>query len=251
MEHFRSLPRLDRDDAVLVTSAMTKTSVDRCSDYVDIFHPKQYPPPLGGTLVPTEEIEALREKVTALASEYGFPKRNRAKGASYSEFDARLGNILFDCLQISPAEAGTEEVWNFLSLAVFPDVSKWRYQNDNRKEDYERWIGKPRNTFRKAWWRAYCLGPDLNLTLGEDEGVAIMERPTFGMNPTIAKTIASVHHKQSLELDSSKSDVLRRVMVQLGKLSSIMNFDVLTPEQTTTLVREVYQETLDSLLSIE
>ena len=95
------------------------------------------------------------------------------------------------------------------------------------------------------------MGPELNLTLGEDEGVAIMERPTFGMNPTIAKTIASVHHKHSLELDSSKSDVLRRVMVQLGKLSSIMNFDVLTPEQTTTLVREVYQETLDSLLSIE
>lgn len=251
MNEFRSLPRLDRDDAVAVSSAMIKTSIERCSELVDIFHPKQYPPPLGGLMVPPKEIEELRENLLKLANEYGFPKRSKLKNVSFSEFDARLGNTLFHTLRISPAEAGTEEVWNFLSLAVFPDLSKWRYQNPNRKEDYERWVGKPRNTFRKAWWRAYCFGSDLNLTLGEDEGVAIMERPTFGMNPIIAKAIASVHYEHSSKIDSSKSDVLRRVMVQLGKLSSIMHFDVLSREQTTTLVREVYDDTLDSLLSTE
>lgn len=237
--------RLERSDAVRVISEMVQLDVEQCVSLATVTHPKAYPPPLVTQLPTAGFLRNVRSGVLAIAEEHGFPHRKKAKDTRLSEFDVRVGNFLLDSLDISPADAGMEETWNFLTLVLLPDVAAWRFQNSTKNPEYDRWLGRPRNVFRKAWWRAYCLGPDLNATLGEDEGVNIMERPTFGLNPILARAIARAHNDFSRNYRLARSELLRLVMVQLGKLSSIINLDSLPEGEITKLVENTYRSTAE------
>ena len=248
-ENFCSHRRLNRGDAVSIVTQLYGMSPADAIPLASTAHPKSYPPPIGRPLYSTAQLSSLREQVIELATEYGFPNRAVTKSEAFSRFDAELGNLLLRKLQLTPAEAGNEEVWSFLTLILLPDVAIWRFPNKNKNPEFERWIGKPRNVLRKTWLRAYCLGEELNLQLGEDEGVNIMERPTFGLNPQLAKIIARKHVAQPQIDTMSKSDLLRRVMVQLGKISTIVNIDCLNAADQEALVHEIYGETVRSLTS--
>jgi len=237
--------RLERSDAVRIISEMVQLDVEQCSSLATVTHPKAYPPPVVTQLPTAGALRNIRGGVLAIAEEHGFPHRMKAKDPSLSEFDVKVGNFLLNSLSISPADAGMEETWNFLTLVLLPDVAAWRFQNKSKNPEYDRWLGRPRNVFRKAWWRAYCLGPDLNATLGEDEGVNIMERPTFGLNPLLARAIARAHNEFSGGYSLARSELLRLVMVQLGKISSIVNLDSLPEGEIIKLVYTTYRATAD------
>lgn len=236
ISHFR----LDRGDAVAIINQMSGRTIDQISELVSTGHPKAYPPNIITRTASGEELNSIRDGVLAIAERYGFPEKSKAKDASYSRFDVEVGNYLLDALHMPPSDAGMEETWNFLTLVLMPDIAAWRFHNSSKNPEYDRWIGRPRNVFRKSWWRAFCLGPDLNATLGEDEGVNIMERPTFGMNPALARAIAQVHRDHSGEYSLGRSELLRLVMVQLGKLVSIINLDALTDDEMINLVTDTY-----------
>ena len=242
-QEFVSHYRLGRSDAVLIVAEMLRLDIEQCGSRADFSHPKAYPPPLVSKLPSPEYLQKIRNDILEVARSYGFPVRRKDKDSSLSKFDVEVGNYLVKSRCMAPADAGMEETWNFLTLVVLPDVAAWRFKNKGENTEYERWIGRPRNVFRKAWWRAYCLGPELNSVLGEDEGVGIMERPTFGMNPQLAQTIARAHQELSLDYTMGRSDLLRLVMVQLGKLSSIINLDALPEDATTKLIRDTYLAT--------
>lgn len=199
-------------------------------------------------MVEQTELARIREGLVALASAYGFPERRKISDAKLSKFDVQAGNFLVENLLISPADAGLEESWNFLSLILLPDISAWRFKNDKKNPEYERWLGRPRNTFRKAWWRAYILGPDLNASIGEDEGVNLMERPTFGLNPVLARTIARIHQEHRENYPISRSKLLRRVMVQLGRYAAIIELDVYTAKQAMEAFTPIYIGTAEKYL---
>lgn len=244
ISHFR----LDRSDAIRIVKEISPLDVSQCCSLASISHPKAYPPPISSRNPTSEELKFIRSSVITIGEEYGFPNRTKEKDLALSRFDVAVGNYLLSNLELSPSDAGREEVWNFLTLVLLPDIAAWRFKNKKHNPEYDRWIGKSRNVFRKAWWRAYCLGADLNSTLGEDEGVNIMERPTFGLNPTLARTIAEIHRKHSGHYEIGKSDLLRLVMVQLGKLVSIINLDVLPSETVTKIVESTYLETAEKYL---
>lgn len=243
---FLSHRRLDRSDAVQQITHLSNLSVEDAADLAAAEHPKSYPPPIARTVQSPESLLNLRESVVALAREHGYPIR-KGKSSRLSRFDAALGNLLVDELKMTPAEAGVEEAWNFLSLVLLPDIAVWRYKNESQDPEYPRWLGKPRNVLRKAWWRSYVIGSELNLELGEDEGVAIMERPTFGMNPELARLIASAHVETSRKVDYSKSELLRRLMVQLGKIASFVDIDCLDLDSKKTLIDESYDHVIKNL----
>ncbi|WP_156119447.1 DUF6339 family protein [Corynebacterium humireducens] len=228
-----------------VASEMLELDVEQCSSLATATHPKAYPPPVVTQLPTAGVLRNIRSGVLSIAEEHGFPHRRKDKDPSLSAFDVKVGNFLLNSLSISPADAGMEETWNFLTLVLMPDVAAWRFQNPTKNPEYDRWLGRPRNVFRKAWWRAYCLGPDLNATLGEDEGVNIMERPTFGRNPSLARAIARAHNEFSGKYTLARSELLRLVMVQLGKISSIVNLDSLPEGKMIKLVNNTYRATAD------
>jgi hypothetical protein len=68
----------------------------------------------------------------------------------------------------------------------------WRSGGSGAQTSDDRFIGHlNRNTFRRMWWRAEILGPDVDLgRLGEDELVNIMERPTLFSDRRLARAIA-------------------------------------------------------------
>lgn len=246
-ETFLSHKRLDSGDALSIIKTMIGRSAEECAELVAFDHPKAYPPPVTRAIADSAYHKELRSGCVDLASKYGFPVRGKTKSNIYSQFDAEMGNFLHAHLKITPHEAGLEEVWNFLTLVVFPDIAAWRYPNENENPTYSRWVGKPRNVLRKTWWRTFNLGPQFNLLIGEDEGVAIMERPTFGFNPLLARAIVSVHTRRALGSDFPRSEILRVLMVQLGKIVTIVDLDSLSFDELEILIDEVYDRTLESL----
>lgn len=235
-----SHPRLGMGDAIAIVGGMHGKDIESIHLNSGLDHPKAYPPAVGRPLASREYLADLRRGVVRIARDFGFPYRTDQKSPRLSEFDAALGNFLLESLKITPAEAGVDEIWNFLTLVLLPDIAAWRYPNRKNVADFDRWIGKRRNVLRKAWWRAYCLGPELNLLIGEDEGVAVMERPTFGANPSLARAIVSTHLERYTESSAARSDLLRVAMVQLGRLVSILNLDCLGSEDMQAVVDRAY-----------
>ncbi|KRE56436.1 hypothetical protein ASG70_04780 [Phycicoccus sp. Soil748] len=75
-----------------------------------------------------------------------------------------------------------------------PDIALWRWPSESMDPSYERLVGKPRNVFRRHWWRWYLLGADITAQLTEDELVQIVERATsLGGDPKVAKALALQH----------------------------------------------------------
>ncbi|MGV0387969.1 hypothetical protein [Corynebacterium sanguinis] len=238
LSHFR----LDQSDAIPLVKHFSGMSIARIRVEVSIHSERAYPPAVSRQISSSEDHDRWRSEIVSLAEEFGFPHRTATKSVSYSAFDANLGNLLNSSLRLTPSEAGVEEVWNFLTLVLVPDVAAWRYPNNSGNPLYDRWLGRPRNVLRKAWWRSYCLGPNLNLEIGEDEGVAVMERPTFGRNPVLAQMIVSEHLQRKGSANYSDTDLLRKVMVRLGAFASIVNLDCLPEPDLRKLVSEVYSE---------
>ena len=121
-----------------------------------------------------------------LATSHGMP------GAvdRTAEFEGNCARILRDRLEMTPHEASHEEVWSYLTCCWLLDIAVWRF---GAEADERRYIGNVnRNTFRRLWWRAEVLGPEIDLTrLGEDELVNIMERPTIAADRRLARAIAA------------------------------------------------------------
>ena len=55
----------------------------------------------------------------------GFP--NKPSSDSLKAFDSKLTIYLYENLNIIPNEASKNEVWNFLTCELLPDVVKWRF----------------------------------------------------------------------------------------------------------------------------
>ena len=118
----------------------------------------------------------------APARDDGMPNATE-RGAG---FEGRGARLVHDLLPMTAHEASHEEVWSYVTCCWLFDVAIWRF---GATAPENRFLGDlNRNTFRRMWWRAEVLGPDIDLArLGEDELVAIMERPTIASDSAIGE----------------------------------------------------------------
>ena len=88
---------------------------------------------------------------------------------------------------------------------------------------------KPRNVYRRLWWRAYCLGERASSLIFEDEAVAIMERPSIGGDVRLARIVAENHLRMAAE-DASlpPTELLRQVAKRIRRLSAVRTFGATT-----------------------
>lgn len=139
-------------------------------------------------------------------------------------------------MQIVPADAANEEVWSFLTLVVLPEVALWRFPD---KKD-ERFIGRPRNTFRRLWWRAYVLagenrpGAATSDPLGEDELVNIFERPSIVRTASLAQAMTKAIRALPSTPGVARSEVMRELAKRMRRLlcssrSTVSNARTWTP----------------------
>src|SRR5699024_9990086 len=172
--------------------------------------------------VQSDTLDEVREGIEAIAIRHGFPDAPRSQNSA-ADFDREAAAFLVASMKILPVEAAIDEVWNFLTLVLLPHVGVWRYPYKPGDYEYERLIGKPRNVFRKLWWRAYVLGSELSAKLGEDETVNIMERPSVGGNVVLARAIVRAHERTRSEFGGrfSSSEFLRTVMVRIRAINAV------------------------------
>jgi hypothetical protein len=206
-------------------------------------HPDAAPVAVGGTPVPEEVIANVAESVRGLADELGFPEvLSRAR---VGEFDKPATALIHERMQIVPSDAASDEVWNFLTLVVLPDVAVWRWPG--RAE--ERLLGRPRNAFRRLWWRAEVLGVELICGadgLGEDELVNIMERPTLSADERLAQCIAGAIVR-SPKLSVARSELMRDFAKRVLRTQGAFCLDVLADEELVRVVRADLQAAISAL----
>ena len=202
--------------------------------------------------VQSQQLASLQAMVRELASEHGYPTARRS--ADLVRFDQRLSSLLVDQMTILPADAADSEVWSYFTLNVCPDVALWRFPNargndGQLREDYERLIGRPRNVFRRAWWRGFVLGEDLSERLLEDEAVGIMERPSIGGHPALARVVAQVH----LDLVEKfamgrRTELFRDAVKRLRRRMGQISVHALSASQLRALVVDSFEESRISMV---
>ena len=155
--------------------------------------------------------------------------------------------LLYRKMQIVPADAASEGVWSFLTLIVLPDVAVWRFP----QRTPERLIGRPRNVFRRYWWRARSLGAnpgDPTPELGEDQLVQIMERPSICGNRRLARTFA----RAVIEAATSSPGVgleplMRDTAKRLVRLTPFVCFEALSDDELGSQILDLVGASVGSL----
>lgn len=239
----KSYPRLPLPKALALSSEYARTSIDQLgkrwspeSEFSNFYS-------TAVDKVDPNHLTAIRGEILSIAVSNQFPSSHPRGG--YTGFDQRASVMLFEMMDIIPADAGSDEVWSFLTLILLPDIAHWRWPNTKSLPNYERIIGRPRNAFRRLWWRCYSLGPASSACLLEDEAVSIMERTTFGGNPFLAKSIAETHLSVVNNNTSvPRTDLLREVMKALRRLAPFTAFTGMPESAVVDTVREVYADCL-------
>lgn len=222
------LPRLDRDAAIEIIERHAGSDVETVGrampDLPEVVTYAQ----VDGLRVENSETAFvdLRSALLAIAVEHGWPGslENRA------EFEGRSARLLHERLPMTPHEASHDDVWSYVTCCWLLDIAMWRF---GPEADVKRFLGDlNRNTFRRMWWRAEVLGPDIVLTdLREDELVSIMERPTLASDRRLARSMAreflgraargEVPERMKLMRESSKRLLRLTPFVAFGSLSDV------------------------------
>lgn len=233
-------PRLNAAHASAVITSLNGMSIEIASEKAASRHDNSFDYATAQQKVDSEALDTLRESVISVARECGFPAKPNKKAAI--RFDKTVSKILDEELDMIPAEAANSEVWNFLTLVLLPDVAMWRYPNEKNNPAFERWMGEPRNVFRKLWWRAATLGHELNEQLGEDEAVQIMERTNLAANPAVARAMARALVQVRNKYPSFKSsNMMRACALQVSVLYSTTTFELFSEEQLDEVILDVFE----------
>jgi hypothetical protein len=155
-------------------------------------------------------------------------------------------------MDIVPADAAEEGVWSFLTLVVVPEIGPWRFP----AQAEERLVGRPRNVLRRTWWRAWALGPDLDVSpegcepLGEDESVQIMERPSLGGNRRTAQALqAALWRAEQVGISVPRTELMRQLARRLRATKSHIALDAIDDESLAELLDGLRRDSLEALTS--
>ncbi|MGE2689078.1 hypothetical protein [Mycolicibacterium pulveris] len=230
------LPRLAREPALQLLTSLPVLDLELLAAAMPDTGQSVTYTPVGGTRISESELSALREEIVTLAREHGMPSAIQ----NPSEFEGRAARSLRQRLDISPNEASHEEVWTYLTCCWLLDVAVWRFGS---QADRRRFIGNiNRNTFRRLWWRAEVLGPDIDLTqLGEDELVNIMERPTIAADLRLARGVAREFlSRVDRGAAESRMQLMREAMKRLLRLTPMVSFAALDHNELELMIEEIF-----------
>lgn len=239
-------PRLPRTAGLTIIEETRSWPLKKLEESSGFDHPDAAPIATG-TRVGETVLADVRKRVRRVAAERGYPAPLK-RGREWT-FDSAAGRVLYEIMAIIPADAAAEGVWSFLSLVVLPEIGPWRFPD--RAED--RLLGRPRNVFRRSWWRAHVLGPDLDgapqgqQPLGEDGLVQIMERPTLAANPLVARAVRDGIFRGASRFGGARSEFARDLTKRVLRLTPFIALDVLSEAELNDLVDELIDRSVAAL----
>ncbi|MCX7444503.1 hypothetical protein OS125_04480 [Corynebacterium sp. P7003] len=242
----KNYPRLGYAASVRLIERMNRVELATLARTASTSHPQQYDYPTAIITCSESELSDLRNEALEIAKTYGYPRMS-TKSQTKSLFDREMSSLLYQQLDLIETEAAQEEVWNFLTLVVLPDIAKWRYENSGKSLSYNRWLGGKRNVFRKLWWREATLGHALNSKIYEDEAVSVMERARLSGQPAVARAMV----RGFLDSVEQHPDIARTALMRAGalrvrQLVPILCLESLTENELDALIIEVFRRSSET-----
>lgn len=243
-------PRLNRATATALWEEMAELSIKKLGEQAGSTHPQAFYAQTGGARVPERQISALRKQVLDIARAHGFPKPGTAKGWR-GPFDRSCAQFLATRAGIPLGEALRPETWSFLTLVVLPDVARWCFPKEKKKNGGSQPLDQPRsvsaaeigrmrgggrNVFQRLWRRGHLLavrnGEQLDWTLlnalTEDAFVAVLERPGTSSNPRVAQAIAHAWVETAERVGRPKMEGIHRdAMKRITAAGAVRRLDAL------------------------
>ena len=193
---------------------------------------------------PDSGLHSIRQDILDVAKKYGFPDNARSR----TKFDQEAAAILHASMRILPADAASNEVWNFMNVRLLPDVVIWRYGSQTDTGSWmvsdERLFHMTRTTFGRLWWRAELFGPELAQKLGEDEAVQLMERPRVSGYRPLSTAIIERH--LASDLRSNRMDLFRSSMKIFRRRLAVFSVFTMDNTQIREFVDSVFTTVEDS-----
>lgn len=198
----------------------------------------------GGRRVSAKDLQLIRDTVVEMAEGYGYP--HGSNQASRANFDASCAAWFVEGPEIPMGEALRPSVWSFIGGVLLPDVSRWRFGENLRRERFE---GGVRNTFQRLWLRGFLLdrGPEavdrwkLIRSLTEDAFVSICERPGLSANPRFAVAIGEGWLRSAERVGRERmEDVNRTAIKNLRATYAVVHPEVLDDDAVRAIVDTAY-----------
>ncbi|WOC62056.1 hypothetical protein RI444_05285 [Paenarthrobacter sp. AT5] len=234
-------PRLDSAAALRELDDQASQALSVLRMRTDTSHIHAAASATGGIPVPSALLEDLQTILREVADEFKFPKPLNLE--RQQEFDRICGTVLHNKMRVVPGDAAEEGIWSFVSLVLVPEIAPWRFPSRHP----DRILGKPRNTFRRLWWRAWSLGPDLtvvptgSLPLNEDDYFQIMERTSISGDKRTARELQARIWKYNptltgVEKGATRNDLLRELIKRIRAQKSHIAFHALDDDQLSLLI---------------
>ena len=215
----------------------------------------------GGERVPEEVLTELRGTLLETAKNVGYPDTRSLE--AQRRFDLSLAGMLVE-LPIITGEALRDEVWQYLTCILVPDLVVWRYgkTRDTRvvgPTSHDRFLGGDRNMVERIWWRAYILhDPNAEAELWlldtarggltEDNMVALFERGNIASYHMLCRTIANEYIRNRPYVSgltgSAEQLLIREVMKKVVRLAAHMNLEAIPEDDRLDLIGGLFGETV-------
>jgi hypothetical protein len=205
--------------------------------------------PTGGSRISPSQLNEFRQGVVTIAAQFGFGEQGPSR--DFARFDSRLGAWLAESMIFASGEALRDDVWSFIGVAVAPDVVQWRFGFAR-----ERYLGGVRNTFQRLWLRGRTLDRgqgaanrwDLLNTLTEDAFVQIIERPSLGGDPVLARAIAEAWLRAAHRFGKGRMEpVMRRATLKVRIQNEIQSLASLGDDALAEYLDSVFEAAASSL----
>lgn len=218
----------------------------------------------GGTRVDEEELNGVRARLVEVATDVGYPEVRSLE--AQRRFDLALGHLLLE-LPIIRGEALRDEVWQYITCILLPDLVVWRYgkTRDTHIEgptSRARFLGGDRNMVERIWWRTVILrdpndSDELWLLdtgregLTEDNMVALLERGNIASYHALCRTIAHEYvRNRPYVTDLAKSGeqlLIREVMKKVVRQAAHMNLDAIAEDARLEVISGLFVETVEEM----
>ncbi|MEY9770470.1 hypothetical protein ABIA14_002747 [Sinorhizobium fredii] len=197
------------------------------------FHPDRLPDGVrfaatGGSQVTATDLGDFRRELVEVSQKCGFGSEGTR--IAFARFDSDVAALLSETSILRSGEALRDDTWTFIGVVLAPDITHWRFGAAR-----ERYLGGVRNTFQRLWLRARVLDRGdgsverwgLLQELTEDALVQIVERPSIGGDPILAREVAEawiraakLHGRAAMEPIMRRAALRVRIWNELRSLST-------------------------------
>lgn len=200
--------------------------------------------PTGGQRATESQMDELRNAIVKLAKAVGWKAADQRDDRAL--FDSEMAAYLREQKLLSTGEALRDDVWTFVGVVLAPDIVWWRFGSSR-----ERYLGGVRNTFQRLWYRGRVLDRGEHAesrwglidALTEDAFVQIMERPSLGANPKLARSLAEAWVRAAQRFGrASMERLMRHATVRIRIENEIRSLSWLPDADLADVLDQAFDE---------